>query len=118
MYGKGTLLGLCLFSGIAFLGLSLFKVEYILYIYNSIVGLLLVFFCFFLGISRDLWVSLGESLGISRAHQLWGSRDISYIYGDVRNHPERSWSFGGGRSPKEINIYSNYVCMHVPPSRV
>ena len=33
VYGKATPLGLCLFSGIAFLGLSLFKVVYI-YIYN------------------------------------------------------------------------------------
>ena len=28
VYGKGTRLGLCFFSGIAFLGLSLFKVVY------------------------------------------------------------------------------------------
>jgi hypothetical protein len=88
---------------------------YNIYIYyNSIVGLLLVFFCFFLGISRDLWVSLGESLGISRAHHLWGSRGISYIYGDVRNHPERSWSFGGGRSPKEINIVEGSLEAKLP----
>ena len=36
VYGKATPLGLCLFSGIAFLGLSLFKVVYIYIIYVGI----------------------------------------------------------------------------------
>ena len=44
VYGKATPLGLCLFSGIAFLGLSLFNLVYIyiyIYVYIYILGIII-----------------------------------------------------------------------------